>query len=96
MSIVISEPQATPLQILLEGFLTDRKQADGFVVHNETMTGWEKDIDVDIKSGIKTGYSTILLAEENITDTLSALKVAYRLCKTQAKSYYSASFLIAQ
>ncbi|MCA6368262.1 MAG: hypothetical protein IM631_12155 [Cytophagales bacterium] len=83
MSIVISEPQATPLQILLEGFLTDRKQADGFVVHNETMTGWEKDIDVDIKSGIKTGYSTILLAEENITDTLSALKVAYRLCKTR-------------
>jgi hypothetical protein len=83
MSIAITETEATPIQILLDGFLTDRKQSDGFVVHNETMTGWEKDIDADIKSGIKTGYSTILLAEENITDTISALKVAYRLCKTR-------------
>jgi hypothetical protein len=83
MSIVTTEPQATPLQILLEGFLTDRKQADGFVVHNETMTGWEKDIDADLENGISTGYSSILLGEENITDPISALKVAYRLCKTR-------------
>lgn len=63
--------------------MTDRKQADGFVVHNETMTGWEKDIDADLENGISTGYSSILLGEENITDPISALKVAYRLCKTR-------------